>query len=146
MYFSPKGIALLKSLEGLRLIPYADDAGKETNGYGHLYEPGEAVGTITEAQAAKWLEADCNVVITCIDRLIRVTLTQNQFDALVCLIYNIGCNAFLHSTMLRLLNDGADANEVANEFDRWVYVNGQIDQALVTRRQKEKELFLGGAE
>ena len=68
-------------------------------------------------------------------------LTQNQFDALVSLTYNIGSGAFKNSTLLKKLNAG-DYKGAANQFDVWVNAGGKRLQGLVNRRAKEKELFL----
>ena len=68
-------------------------------------------------------------------------LTQNQFDALLSLEYNIGITYFKSSTLLRLLNQGK-YNDAANQFDRWVYANKKKLAGLVKRRSIEKALFL----
>lgn len=68
-------------------------------------------------------------------------LSDNQFSALVSFVYNIGQGAFASSTMYqRLINDSYDA--AADEFERWVYQNGEVRSGLIKRRQREKQLFL----
>ena len=68
-------------------------------------------------------------------------LTQNQFDALVSLTYNIGANAFTNSTLLKKLNTG-DYKAAAHQFEVWINAGGQRMQGLVNRRAIEKLLFL----
>lgn len=76
----------------------------------------------------------------CLDRYIKVSVTQNQFDALASFVYNIGETAFVKSTMLTLINQN-NMTSAANQFDRWVIDNGKKIQGLVNRRNKEKKLF-----
>ena len=69
-------------------------------------------------------------------------MKQNQFDALVSFVFNMGVGAFSTSTMLKFIN----ANHfplAAGQFDRWVYAKGKKLEGLVKRRKEEKELFLG---
>ena len=77
-----------------------------------------------------------------IKKLVNPYLNSNQLNALISFVYNVGINGFRNSTMLKLLNAGADKQTVANEFDRWVYDNGVKVQGLVNRRIAEKKLFL----
>jgi lysozyme len=79
---------------------------------------------------------------TAVNQLVRVKLTQNMFDALVCFVYNIGENAFSRSTMLQLLNSG-QYEAAAKQFDVWVKAGGKTVKGLVTRRMKERALFEG---
>jgi lysozyme len=79
--------------------------------------------------------------VTFINHVVAVPLTQNQLDALVIFTYNVGEDAFAHSTMLQLLNAKQYTN-AANQFDRWVYDKGVVSNGLVNRRKAEKALFL----
>lgn len=76
-----------------------------------------------------------------VNRVVNVPLTQNQFDALVSLAYNIGPHAFEASTLLKKLNVG-DYYAAAEQFLRWDKSKGQILKGLVKRRAAEKKLFL----
>lgn len=98
--------------------------------------------TISVEQALRYMRNEIKEKSLLIDRLVKVPLTKNQHDSLVSLCYNIGSSAFEHSTLLKLLNSHADIKLVANQFDRWVFADGVAVQGLVTRRKKEKELFL----
>jgi lysozyme len=75
---------------------------------------------------------------------VKWPINQSQFDALVSLTYNIGISAFLSSTLLRYLNQG-NVLEASNQFLAWCKINGQRCPGLLTRREKERELFLKGA-
>lgn len=76
-----------------------------------------------------------------IERLVNVKLNDNQFGALVSLVYNIGSGNFHRSTLLKMLNK-SDYEGAADQFQWWRKANGVILDGLVTRRQNEKELFL----
>lgn len=138
-------IHLIKDSEGLRLKRYVDSAGFDTIGWGHKVSPDEHFTEITEAQAEQLLMQDVMHCDDCIAHCVKVTLNQNQHDALVDFIFNLGCSRFANSTLLRLLNNG-DYQGAAEQFDRWIYGNGTVLNGLVTRRAKEKQLFLAPIE
>jgi lysozyme len=71
---------------------------------------------------------------------VKRPLNQNQWDALVSFVYNVGAGNFISSTMLKLLNQG-DYKGAAGEFPKWVHTNGQINPGLVRRRAAERALF-----
>lgn len=142
---SDNGYALIRQSEGLRTTAYLDTGGVWTIGYGTIkYPNGQAVkkgDTCTQGQAELWLQNDCEWVDQCLDKYIKVNVTQNQFDALASFVYNVGETAFVKSTLLTLLNQ-SNFTAVANQFDRWVFDNGKRVQGLVNRRVAEKVLFL----
>ncbi|ECS1118898.1 lysozyme, partial [Salmonella enterica] len=76
-----------------------------------------------------------------VSRLVKVKLTQGQFDALVSFVYNLGARAFSGSTLLRKLNAG-DYDGAAGEFMRWVSPGTKVEAGLRRRRQAERDLFL----
>lgn len=142
---SDKGIALLKRFEGLRLKAYQDIGGVWTIGYGHTSAAGGMKVnkglTITNEQAEQLLKSDLErMTYPVIRRLVKVPLTQGQFDALSSFIYNLGEGQVSSSTLLRLLNNG-DYIGASNEFGRWVYANSVKLDGLVRRRNDERELF-----
>ena len=141
MNISKKGIALLKQLEGCKLKAYKCPRGVWTIGYGHTGPDITAGKTITQKQADETLEHDLKKFCKGICSLIKVEVTQNQFDAIVCLTFNIGIGAFGGSTLLRLLNE-EKFFEAAQQFDRWVYVGKEKSDGLIRRRKIEKDLFL----
>jgi lysozyme len=136
---SEKGLALIRSFESLRLTAYRDGGGIWSLGYGHTddVEPGD---TCTEQEALDWLKRDANEAEICILTSVETTLTQSQFDALCSLVFNIGCEAFEKSTMLRLINDG-HMKAAKAQFMRWNHDNGVAVAGLTRRRAAEAALF-----
>lgn len=138
MEISNKGLALIKEFEGLRLEAYQCQAGVWTIGYGSTI--GVRKGDIiTEATADKMLANDIISFELVVNNEVTVPLTQNQFDALVSLAFNIGATAFKNSTLVKKLNLRHDA---ADEFLRWRYVNRVESPGLLRRREAERALFL----
>lgn len=142
---SQKGIDFIKKAEGF--VPHAyPDAGGLSIGYGcYLHSPEEIRKyegkTITEAEGTQLLLNFLNVLQDQISKVLKVTVNQNQFDALCSFSYNIGFPAFRNSTMLKLLNAGQYL-AAADEFARWNKVKKVEDSGLTKRRAAEKELFL----
>jgi len=130
---------LLKEFEGLRLEAYQDIGGVWTIGYGHT-KTAKADMSITKAGADALLMGDIKWVTEAIERFVSVPLNDNQYSALVSLIYNIGEGAFRKSTLLRHLNNG-DYRLASAEFPRWNKVKGVTVRGLTNRRLKEQELF-----
>lgn len=141
MNISQKGIDLIKNFEGCRLTAYRCPANILTIGYGHTGSDVVIGQKITQEQAEKLLKSDLLVHCNNVSRLVKVPLTQNQFDALVSFEFNVGYGNFASSTMLKLLNQ-KKYREAAAQFDRWVYANRKVLAGLVKRRAAEKTLFL----
>ena len=139
MKTSPKGIALIKEFEGLRLKAYKCPGGVWTIGYGHTVgvKPGM---TITEEQAEQFLKEDLIVFEKAVNNQ-NLSINQNQFDALVPLIYNIGIGNFQKSTLLRKARINANDNSTMDEFLRWVYSKGRVLPGLQRRRLAEVKLY-----
>lgn len=134
-----KGVALIKEFEGCRLEAYQDERGIWTIGYGHT--AGVKQGDVcSQAQADSWLLDDTHWASLEVIRTVDVSITQNQFDALVSFIFNIGSGNWASSTLRRLIN-GRSA-EASQEFLKWDHVNGSPDAGLLRRRQAEQQLFL----
>lgn len=95
----------------------------------------------TSQQADTWLKEDCLVAELTIGANVKVPLSQNQFDALVSFIFNLGSAKFEGSTLLKKLNAG-DYAGAADEFGKWVNAGGRKLAGLVKRRAAEKALFL----
>lgn len=139
MNISENGLDLIRKFEGFRLTAYDDSVAVHTIGYGHTL--GVCAGdTCTLEQAEKWLKEDAHHAENCIQHSVSVELTQNEFDALVSFVFNLGCGAFIGSTLLRLINDGR-IDEAAAQFQRWNKAGGQVLAGLTRRRQAEAELF-----
>lgn len=141
MNISQKGIDLIKKFEGCRLAAYKCPAGVWTIGYGHTGADVRSGKIITQEEAEKLLRTDLKLHCNNVSQLVRVPLTQNQFDALVSFEYNVGYAALKNSTLLKLLNANK-YKEAAEQFGRWKYAGGKILMGLVRRREEEKQLFL----
>lgn len=146
MHTSQRGIDLIKSSEGLRLTAYPDPAtGGEpwTIGYGTTrgVKPGMK---ITATQAEEYLKTDVGRFEPELARLVKVPLTQHQWDALMCFVYNLGSANLASSTLLKLLNAG-DYARAADQFPRWNKAAGKEMPGLTKRRAAEQALFLSKA-
>lgn len=141
---SPKGIALIKSFEGLELKAYPDPAtggAPWTIGCGHAGPEVRPGLVITEAQADALLAADLGRFERAVNKACPRT-TQNQFDAMVALCFNIGERAFGASTLVKRHND-QDHAAAAKCFNDWVFAAGKRMNGLVRRRAAEAVLYRG---
>ena len=139
MKTSHKGIDLIKEFEGLRLKAYKCPGGVWTIGYGHTdgVRPGMI---ITEDQAEEYLMAD----LIAFEKYLNgheLAINQNQFDALISLIYNIGIGNFQKSTLLRKARVNPNDNSIMDEFLKWVYSKGRVLPGLQSRRLAEMKLY-----
>ncbi|CAM3456730.1 lysozyme [Xenorhabdus nematophila] len=145
MQISEQGLLLLKQSEGCRTQAYQDCVGVWTIGYGWTQSvegiPIYAGMTISTTQAEQLLQQGLHRYEAAVLHLVKVSLTQGQFDALINFTYNVGESALAHSTLLKYLNAGNYA-AAADEFLRWNWAKGQQLPGLTRRRQAEKELFL----
>jgi len=139
MKTSDKGIGLIKRFEGLRLKAYLCPAGKPTIGYGHTKDV-KLGDVITEEEAEQLLLEDLIVVENEINKH-NLDINQNQFDALVSFVYNVGVGNFRTSTLLKKIKTDPNDKTIANEFKRWVYSNGKKLPGLVKRREEEAKLY-----
>lgn len=142
MKTSKNGINLIKKYEGFRSRAYRCAAGVLTIGFGHTQNV-KPTDVITQEQAEKLLIEDLKVCEDCINKTIKIPLLQNQFDALVSFVYNVGCGNFIKSTLLKKINEGK-ISEAANEFQKWNKAGGKVLAGLAKRRNEEMELFLRG--
>lgn len=137
-----EGIELIKGFEGLRLSKYQDIVGKWTIGYGHLILPSESFpNPLTEKQAEDLLRKDLATSEAGVTRLVKVKLSQQQFDALVSFTFNLGVGNLQSSTLLKRLNAG-DYSGAADELLRWNKAGGKEFAGLTRRRAAERKLFL----
>ena len=137
-----QGIALIKQFEGLRLARYLDAVGKPTIGYGHLILPNERfTRPLTPAEAEALLRHDLRGAELNLRKLLRVPVTQQQFDALMSFVFNLGAGRLRSSTLLRYLNAGACAR-AADQFLVWNKAGGKPLAGLTKRRQAERALFM----
>ena len=145
MTISDTGLTLVKKFEGFVPKLYYDVGGLPHIGYGCRLFTAEEVNEykdreITEAEATGLLRSRLSPIEQKVNEAVAVPLTQNQFDALTSLAYNIGGSAFASSTLVRQLNAG-DYENARAEFARWNKVGGVANAGLSSRRQQEADLF-----
>lgn len=145
MDVSKAGLEYLKELEGIKLEAYKDDAGVWTIGVGHT--KGVKKGDIiTEEECDRFLLEDTKFVEACLDRS-GLVLTQNQFDALFMLIFNIGAPRFMSSTVYKKISQGANRKDITNAWLMWNKLRNyktltlEISKGLENRRKKEIEYY-----
>ena len=140
-------INLIRDFEGLRLKPYLCPSGIPTIGIGCTrYDNGKPVTmadpAITTPKAIELLRNRLTYCEQVINRLVTVPLNQNEFDALVSFVFNIGEGNLANSTLLRMLNAGEDKDETSAQLLRWNKAGGVPLDGLTRRRQAERSLFL----
>lgn len=144
MKISKPGIKLIKAYEGFRPVDRHLVNGQHVVGYGHIIDDGGSV-VLTKLDAETLLRRDLEPYEDMINTMVHAPLTQNQYDALVSLAFNIGPRAFIESDTIRALNNGRPL-DAANSFDIWrkSTINGKsyVVDALMRRRSAEKALFL----
>jgi lysozyme len=141
MNLSAAGLQLLKKSEGFRDRTYLDATGLPTIGFGHrLVHPECYPAGITPAQAEVILLWDVRDAEQAVERLVKVPLTQGQFDALVDFTFNLGSGRLAGSTLLQNLNSGK-YDEAAGQLLRWDHAGAQELASLKARREGEFQLW-----
>lgn len=133
------GLALIQQFEGLRLDAYLCPAGVWTIGYGSTGPHVKPGMKITKDRAIQLLDADLDRFEEAVNKL-APKATQNQFDAMVALAFNIGIGAFSRSSVLRYHTQG-DQKRAAGAFMLFVKAGGKVLQGLVNRRNAERKLY-----
>jgi len=151
---SDHGIALIKKLEGCSRFVYEDQGGYPTIGIGHLLtrtenmtgkiyinsEPVYYHQGLTDQQCVALLKQDLAVPVNTVNEAVILPLNQNQFDALVSFVFNIGCSNFKRSSLLRVLNSG-NYEKVPEKMKLWCYVKEKVSKGLQKRREAEIMLW-----
>lgn len=133
------GLAFLTKEEGVMLTPYLDSVGIPTIGIGMTYYPdtGKRVTMsdpkLTVDQVQEYFKTIVQPYETAVWSVTRDDISQNQFNALVSLCYNIGVNAFKKSTVVKRVNTGGD---ITGAFLMWTN-----PKALTGRRKREIKLY-----
>ncbi len=134
------GLTLLKYCEGCKLNSYQDQAGVWTVGYGStaINHPEIVKGLcITPEQAESYLRRDLEKFYQ-LDHYCSENVNDNQYSALICLVYNVGLRAVKLSNTLKLVNAGDNPDK---EWMGFAKINGQISKGLLNRRKAELELY-----
>jgi len=148
MHISDEGLALIKHFEGCPVngagdpVAYLCPAGVWTIGYGHIKNVKEHDRwSMSHADYILREELEDEYEIYIKD-LVKVPLEQNQFDALVAFVFNLGPTNLSSSTLLKFLNAG-DYHAIPNQIKRWDKANGKVLSGLVKRRDAEALMFEG---
>lgn len=140
MRISQNGLELIKEFEGFSATPYVCAGGKVTVGFGHTNTASMKMKPITKRDGEALLKQDLREAEATVERLVKVDLTQNQFDALISFVFNVGAGALAKSTLLKLLNKG-NYEAVPAQLMRWNKANGKPLAGLTRRRQAEGVLW-----
>lgn len=139
MRASNKAIAILTKYEGLRLQAYKCTAGRPTIGYGHT--KGVRMGQIiTEDKAVSLLREDIREVEEYLTKRYP-SISQNKFDALICLVFNIGISNFDKYYISNLVDNNASQESIIRAWSNICYAGGKKLDGLVRRRAEEVALF-----
>lgn len=138
------GIAIIQEFENLKLEAYVCPAGILTIGWGHTGADVSKGMAITENQALELLRKDLAIAENAVNRL-DVDFSQNQFDALVSLTFNIGAHAFANSTAARLARQNPNHPGIPDAIKLWNKSKGKVLAGLVRRRAKEATLYTSKA-
>lgn len=141
MKTSNQGKNLIKEAEGLRLDAYRCPAGVPTIGWGHT--KGVRMGQhITVQMAEDMLLEDIGPIERLLNGM-RINFRQEQFDALVSWIFNLGAGNFKSSTMYKRILENAGDEEITDQLIKWTYSGKQQLPGLMKRRVAEANLFIG---
>ena len=135
MKTSNKGIELVKQHEGFRARAYKCPADVWTIGYGHTRGVNNGA-VITKEQGERFLRQDLQTAEQAVNSQ-GLVLNQNQFDALVSFVFNVGSGNFTRSTLLRKLKVNTNDPTISYEFSRWKHGGGKVLPGLVRRRKAE---------
>jgi len=146
MKLGENGFALIKEFEGCKLEAYKCSASVWTIGWGSTFyldgKPVKEGDTCTQDEADKLFKNTLINFERCVVKALgKIKISQNKFDALVSLAYNIGCGNFRKSSVLRLTKANPNDPSIANAFLMWNKAGGKVVRGLTRRREAEAELF-----
>ena len=154
MKLNEEGYQMIMNFEGLSLKPYLCSAGVPTIGYGNTYYPNGKKVTmrdkpITKEYAIEIFKFIADLFAKDVNNLLKTTVTQNQFNALVSFAYNVGSDidaddipeGLGDSTLLKKVNKNPNDLSIMAEFLKWNKSNGKVSNGLVKRRKLEAKLY-----
>lgn len=148
MRTSDNGIKLIKHFEGVRFKPYRDVIGLWTVGAGHLIGDGKQLPdaynrTFTSEEVDALLRKDLLRFEIGLSRLLpKLSLRQNEYDALISFVFNLGLGTLQRSTLRQSLLRN-DKEQAAKQILKYCYAGGKVIKGLQIRRIAEHKLFLG---
>ena len=145
MKVSETGIRLIAKYEGFRSIPYLDAVGIPTIGFGNTFYPDNTKvkmtdKPITEEKARELLKDTIKGFEREVLKVMK-QVNQNQFDAVLSFVYNLGITNFKKSTLLKRINENPNDHDIAYQFSRWNKAGGKVLLGLTRRRKEEAELY-----
>lgn len=141
---SATGIGMIQKFEDTVPVAYLDTVKVSTICTGHT--KGVTLGMrATLEQCEQYLKEDLTEVGKAVGKCVRVPVTQEQYDALTSLTFNIGGGAFCRSTLVKKLNTG-DCVGAGREFMKWDRAGKNVSRGLQNRRKAEAALFIRGCE
>lgn len=140
MKTSRNGFELIKRYEGCRLTAYKCPAGVLTVGYGHTGTDVVAGMVITQQQADELLQKDVRWAEDAVNRE-KLNINQNQFDALVSFVFNLGAGNFRSSSLLKMIRINPLSLNIRTEFEKWCKAKGSTLPGLALRRKHEADLY-----
>lgn len=154
MKLNESGYNLIIGFEGLSLKPYLCSAGVPTIGYGNTYYPNGKKVTmrdkpITKEYAIEIFKFVADLFAKDVNSLLKTTITQNQFNALVSFVYNVGSDidtddipeGLGDSTLLKKVNTNPNDLSIMTEYIKWNKANGKVLDGLTKRRKLEAKLY-----
>lgn len=133
--------AALVGYEGFSSLPYQDEAGVWTNGFGHTSGVTASTPPVDKPTALRHMEADVYAFQRLIDTSFKRPVGPNATVAYTSLAYNIGPTAFKNSSVVRRHNAG-DFIGACNAILMWnkIRVRGVLtySKGLNNRRQAER--------
>lgn len=135
------GFVLIKTAEGYSPFVYKDSVGIDTIGFGHVVRPGEKIkAPLMGSEAVALLDKDIQTRTEKLNKIIKVPLTINQFDALTSFAYNVGVPTLQKSTLLKKVN-AEQHDQVHNQFLRYDRAGDRVIRGLRLRREAEATLY-----
>ena len=139
-------IDLLKRFEGIKLKAYQDSVGIWTIGVGNTYyedhSPVKKGDIITQERADSLLKMIATSFGDYVNSKVTAKLTQNQFDSLVSICYNIGKGNFNSSTLLKVVNKNTNDTSIEVQFQSWCRAGGKVLPGLLNRRNAEYKNYI----
>ncbi len=144
MNISIRGLDLIKEFEGFSATCYKDAVGLNTIGYGTLIDTKEEqyllTATITKEEATELIRKDLKHVEDFVNKL-NLKINQSMYDSILVLCYNIGCNAFKNSTILKKIVVNPNDTTIRTSWLQWNKAGGKALKGLTRRREAEVALY-----
>ena len=154
MKLNEEGYKIIMGFEGLSLKPYLCTSSIPTIGFGNTFYPNGKKVTmrdkpITKEYAIEIFKFIADLFAKDVNNLLKTTVTQNQFNALVSFAYNVGSDidaddipeGLGDSTLLKKVNKNPNDLSIMAEFLKWNKSNGKVSNGLVKRRKLEAKLY-----